>query len=192
MSEKNITKCYKSSCHLEGIYKAPKYRGAHIKDYDAWYYFCKEHVIEYNFAWNYLDGMNEDEIYQIWKRGLMGDRPTFDFTSLLLKKSNLKFSDFEYIKKSNSSSHANFSKNEIKSYSSDIKDALHFFKLGQIPSKEELMTIYRQYVKKFHPDLNKGSVESEEQLKKTLFYFKLLEKNMVVVALFFIMFYVLI
>ncbi|MBA4249109.1 MAG: hypothetical protein C0432_00085 [Candidatus Puniceispirillum sp.] len=190
MSEKNIKKCHNLSCYLEGLYKAPKFRGAHIKDYDSWYYFCKEHVREYNAAWNYLDGMNEDEIYQTWKRGLMGDRPTFDLTSPLLKKANLKFSDFEYIDKFKSSSNKKFSKKEIKSYSPDIIEALHFFKLGQPPSKQELMEIYRKFVKKFHPDLNMGSLESEEKLKKTLLYFKLLEKMMHVVALFRILFYV--
>lgn len=192
MSEKNTIKCHHLSCYLEGIYKAPKFRGAHIKDYESWYYFCKEHVREYNASWNYLDGMNDDEIYQIWKSGLVGDRPTFDFTSVQLKKTKLFFSDFEDIKNLKFSSETAYSKNEIKLCSPDMKNALLFFKLGYPLSKQELMTAYRKYVKKYHPDLNKGSAESEEKLKKTLLYFKILEKNMLVVALSNILFYALI
>ena len=49
-------RCDYPGCTKKGEYRAPKDRK--LKDY---YWFCLEHVQEYNAKWNYYDGISTDE-----------------------------------------------------------------------------------------------------------------------------------
>ena len=50
--------CDRTCCESEGLYRAPRSREA-LRDY---YWFCLEHVKEYNRNWNYFAGMSDAEV----------------------------------------------------------------------------------------------------------------------------------
>lgn len=54
--------CDYQGCHKEGIHKAPRVAQQAFSDYDCnqWYWFCLEHVREYNASWRFYHGMTEE------------------------------------------------------------------------------------------------------------------------------------
>ena len=68
--------CDMPGCACAGEYKAPKSR-----EENDYFWFCLEHVQEYNKAWDYFSGMSHAEIEQQIIRGALWDRPTRPFHS---------------------------------------------------------------------------------------------------------------
>ena len=51
-----LRRCDRPGCMEEGLYRAPRSREA----LNSYYWFCLEHVREYNLAWDYFKDMDED------------------------------------------------------------------------------------------------------------------------------------
>ena len=62
--------CDKPGCQEPGKYRAPKSPDS----LDEFYWFCKDHVREYNLKWNFFDGSTEQEYLdqvdkdRVWER----------------------------------------------------------------------------------------------------------------------------
>ena len=67
--------CDFPNCRLDGLYKAPK-GPKQLRDY---YFFCLQHVREYNRSWNFNEGLNEEELEQMIRRSTTWDRPSWPF-----------------------------------------------------------------------------------------------------------------
>ena len=50
--------CDRPGCTGEGLHRAPRSRDA----LTSYYWFCLEHVREYNLAWDYFKDLDEDAI----------------------------------------------------------------------------------------------------------------------------------
>ena len=55
--------CQWRNCTKRGLHRAPKGRVSE----GEYYYFCREHVTEYNKAYNYFAGMGEEEVIDFQK-----------------------------------------------------------------------------------------------------------------------------
>ena len=69
----NSRKCDKYGCSKEGHYRAPKSPG-NLREY---YYFCLEHIREYNKSWDYFEGCSEDFFHDYMLKDITGHRPTW-------------------------------------------------------------------------------------------------------------------
>ena len=67
--------CDFPNCCRDGLYKAPK-GPKKLRDY---YYFCLEHVRDYNRSWNFNEGLNEEELEQMIRRSTTWERPSWPF-----------------------------------------------------------------------------------------------------------------
>ena len=56
--ETSTRKCEHAGCVESGKYRAPKSPDI----LDDYFWFCKEHVREYNLKWNFFDGNSEEEL----------------------------------------------------------------------------------------------------------------------------------
>jgi hypothetical protein len=65
--------CQWKGCQAAGRHKAPRGRG---RD-GQFYFFCLDHVRQYNATYNYFDGMNDSEVEDFQKEALTGHRPTW-------------------------------------------------------------------------------------------------------------------
>ena len=65
--------CDKEKCNENGVYKAPKSR---IK-LNEYYYFCLNHVKEYNKSWDFYKGLSVNQIEQSMRKDTVWDRPTW-------------------------------------------------------------------------------------------------------------------
>ena len=73
--ETSTRRCDKEGCSEPGQYRAPKSPRA----LDDYYWFCKEHVREYNLNWNYFQGQSEAEFQQFLDNATVWERPTKPF-----------------------------------------------------------------------------------------------------------------
>ncbi len=67
--------CEHPGCEERGQYRAPKSPDV----LDDYYWFCKEHVREYNLKWNFFTGSSEEEYEEQMERDRVWERPTKPF-----------------------------------------------------------------------------------------------------------------
>ncbi|MBQ9236213.1 MAG: DnaJ domain-containing protein [Alphaproteobacteria bacterium] len=142
--------CDHAGCNKAGEYRAPK--NPRLKEY---YWFCLEHVQEYNAHWNYYETEPfADETDNESKR--------FRFSSHI--KYNFGF-DFDL-------GYDFFQNDSLYSSTPSIRlDANERRSLAVMELSVEELTIpslktaYKKAVKKYHPDLNQTSKEAEEIFK---------------------------
>ena len=154
--------CDYPGCLDDGVYKAPKSR-LQLRSY---HYFCLEHVREYNKAWNYHKGLNEQQVENSIRRSTTWDRPSWPFGTKhkmfeSFVKGNVtdKFDFFEM---------DSFSRNNgepKRKFNADQLDALDIMGLKPPIDIPKLKSQYKYLVKIHHPDRNGGDRKAEERLK---------------------------
>ena len=154
--------CDYPGCLEDGVYKAPKSR-LQLRSY---HYFCIEHVREYNKAWNYHKGLNEQQVENSIRRSTTWDRPSWPFgTRHKMFQSFVKgnvadnFDFFEMDSFSRNNGEPN------KKFNADQLDALDIMGLKPPIDIPKLKSQYKYLVKIHHPDRNGGDRKAEERLK---------------------------
>ena len=159
-----LAQCDMPGCKELGENKAPKHRGL-----DDYYWFCKDHVSEYNKAWNFFEGMAASEVEEHMVNSLYGDRPTWkygvngDAEEALYNKAWQTYhgSDEPPPRKEQEQHSQNFMSNNSPEY-----EALALMGLEPPITLDGIKNRYKELAKKHHPDLNKGCEKSEELLKQ--------------------------
>ncbi len=159
------------SCDMPGCQSCGEHRAPKDRSLSGYYWFCLDHVREYNRAWDYFSGMNEAEIENHIHSSFYGDRPTWrygletkDPADILRHKVWQAYNytetepETERTKTGNRTSNANAASPE--------REALGIMGLEEPVTFEEIKTRYKTLAKKHHPDMNMGSPESEELLKR--------------------------
>ncbi|MFP4312725.1 MAG: J domain-containing protein [Alphaproteobacteria bacterium] len=162
-----VTLCDMHGCSAHGDYKAPKHRGL-----NEYYYFCLEHVQEYNKAWNFFSGMSDDEVQDHVIKSLYGFRPTWKYgvnghTEDILRGRAWEFQYGEDAE-SREEAHKRSSDNFRQRHESHSPEFQALAILGLEPPVElpDIKKRYKELAKKYHPDLNRGCAKSEELLKQ--------------------------
>ena len=147
-------------------HRAPKSRDR-LEDY---FWFCLEHVREYNKSWNFCDGMDENQIESEIREDTVWRRPTWPMGSAENEKRWRFVREGDYADSFGSFSGDFDAKSET--YSSnrqrpDSPEARAFRILGLDPTASlgELKAKYKELVKTHHPDRNGGDKVAEERLK---------------------------
>ena len=163
--------CEWEGCEAKAAHKAPKGKNTE----NEYYWFCLEHVREYNRNWNYFEGMSDNEARDFQEQQRMGGRPTWKFGTLGSagdgKKMNQGDSGF-----TNGRTRAGFSSPRPKqthrrSRSGLSKRQLRAFEVFDIShsaTAEEIRDQYKLLVKKFHPDANGGDQSFEARLREVI------------------------
>ncbi len=188
--EPNTHSCDMPGCPKEGLHKAPKSR-----DLSDYYFFCLEHVQDYNKAWDFFSGMGEADVERHLRDNLYGHRPTWRYTTPDMED-NLRQrawffrdqSDAAYAEEraererrygGNGSGNSggdddgqqgqsgNGSRGNWRNAPQSAEtDALAIMGLEPPVTLVEIKTRYKTLAKKYHPDLNPDDPEAEELLKK--------------------------
>ena len=66
-------KCDKNDCKNEGKFKAPKSRVL----LNQYYYFCLEHIKEYNKSWDFYKGLSVNQIENSMREDIIWNRPSW-------------------------------------------------------------------------------------------------------------------
>ena len=153
--------CDHVGCSEPGEHRAPRSRD-NLREY---YWFCLKHVKEYNLSWNYFEDMSEDQISTYRHNTATWHRPTWDRTSKN-KKGKVTGHDFKIEEPFGFFSDSDDSKNKNRTTTAPVAKALNIMNLNSSSSPDEIKTKYKELAKRYHPDLNGGSKEAEERLKR--------------------------
>lgn len=170
--ESVVRACQHSDCPASGDYRAPR-SPDHLTDY---YWFCLEHVREYNQAWDYFVGMSEDEIEAQRRTDTVWERPSWPLGSDPYRaeaEARAKLDeDFGLGSGTrNGRSHA-----EPRS---EAETALAVLDLKRPVSFPDIKARYKQLAKRLHPDANGGDKAAEEQLKRVNEAYAILKQSFV-------------
>lgn len=165
--------CDMPDCTREGEHRAPKDRSL-----SGYFWFCLEHVQEYNKAWNYFSGMSNADIENYINTATIWDRPTRRYDSMAKNTDELYRKAYQTY---------NFTEEEPPAAKKEDKtaggyeqraagpnpsrqtpefEALALMGLEPPVSLDDVKTRYKVLVKKYHPDQNRDLPEGEELLKK--------------------------
>ena len=155
--------CDMPGCDCPGEYKAPKAR-----DTNDYFWFCLDHIQEYNKAWDYFAGMSHDEIEQQIIRSMLWDRPTRSFHNHaemkeeLERKAKQTYTGREQTKEDKAKER--YRKSQINSHSPEF-EAMAIMGLEPPLDLAVLKARYKELVKKYHPDVNRDDPKAEDILK---------------------------
>lgn len=163
--QSRLRRCDVPGCSEPGDYRAPQSR-VHLNEY---YWFCLDHVREYNRAWNFLDGMTDDQVEVMVRQDTVWQRPTWPLGGWRAAEDALR-SQAEWMYGEPPSgrgggSGADAAENQARAPSSEEDRALATLDLRPPVDFSEVKARYKSLVKRHHPDANGGSREAEERLK---------------------------
>ncbi len=143
--------CDHAGCDKKGEYKAPKDKS--LKEY---YWFCLQHVEEYNKNWDYLAGSTPEEIENKIREDVVWHRPTW---KLGQRKAQVRgFGDLLDLFEQNAET-------ELPRIPKECLEAFGLLNLSLDCSVAQLKSSYKKLAKKYHPDLNAGDKKAEEKFK---------------------------
>lgn len=159
-------RCDHPGCNKPGEYRAPKNR--RLKEY---YWFCLEHVQEYNAKWNYYEGISTEAPEEEPKRRMhfRGFKSKVKYNFGYNIKDDFGFFG-EYA--------TDFAAMDDVWYNEEERRFLQIMELkpGEV-SVETLKKQYKKLVKKYHTDVNRDDQNAEEKFKQlTIAYKALLAK----------------
>lgn len=149
--------CDCPGCSEAGHYRAPKSR-AHLTEY---YFFCLDHVREYNRSWDYFAGMSAAEIEEHIRRATVWERPTWPLGEWKMREQTLH----EEVMREFFSGDTGAAKEAPPPMAKNERDALAVLELHPPVDFTAIKAQYRILVKRHHPDANGGSFEAEEKFK---------------------------
>ena len=155
--------CDHDGCNEPGKYRAPKAPDV----LDEYYWFCQQHVREYNQKWSFFDGTTEAEINaqqskdKVWERETkpMGDPEARAWERLGIEDPHQVLG-------------ANGTKNPGRGGGGPSrrlppteKRAIEILDVRDTATKTEVRKAYKALIKVLHPDMNGGDRSQEEQLQ---------------------------
>ena len=166
----SIKQCDEKGCNEEGNFIAPKSPNSSEK-----YFFCLKHIKLYNKRWNFFAGKSQAEIYNFQKNDFFEGKPTFPFSDGM--KSKIKFEFNYFVDKEKikfSEKRKKFEKVDKLIFNAEVESSLRLMKLNKDFNEKDLKKMYKQLVKKFHPDVKNNIKNKEKIIKKINNAYKLL------------------
>ncbi|MGH1399048.1 MAG: DnaJ domain-containing protein [Alphaproteobacteria bacterium] len=154
--------CDMPNCTEKGEHRAPKDRGL-----NEYYHFCTDHARDYNKAWNFFDGMTEDDIQQQVYNSMYGDRPTWKYgvngnaEEALYERAWKMYGGEGEAPNKKERERAKIGSSE---YSKE-HEAMAVMGLAPPLTFNGIKLRYRELALKHHPDRNQGCEKSEDILK---------------------------
>jgi DnaJ-domain-containing protein 1 len=155
--------CDRPGCSHEGAFRAPRSRAT----LHSYYWFCLDHVREYNAAWNFYAGMDAREIEAELRQDSVWQRPTWPMGWRTARARGGDFRDpFQVFEDDESGPNGTSYRPGMRQRPLSAEEqAMQVFDLTPPFSLQELKTRYKLLVKQHHPDANGGDKAAEERLK---------------------------
>lgn len=154
--------CDRPGCSGCGEYRAPKSR----EKLQEYYWFCLDHVREYNLNWNYYAGMNESQIEAHIRNDSCWQRETWPLGNWRQREAQVKdklAKDFFEETAGENSFSANG--NARTHMAAAIVEALAVLELQPPADFTRIKEQYKKLVKRHHPDANGGDPQAEARFK---------------------------
>jgi len=156
---KKVRLCEHPDCQEQAMHPAP-YSPDRLRDY-RW--FCLEHVREYNKAWDYFSGMDEDQIERQRRWDTVWQRPSWPFSGKDPGDDRINYrirDPFGIFGDSPGQGEPDLGT------PAEERKALRQLGLDPPATAQEVKACYKNLVKELHPDANGGRADAEERLKE--------------------------
>lgn len=157
--------CDHPGCTAVASHRAPKTRNR-LNDY---YWFCLDHIREYNRNWNYYADMSDGQVESEIRNDTVWRRPTWPFGNQSDRIGpNTVFRDDLGIFEAAASMGPNRSRTKDPKQprpNAQFTQALQIMNFDGPVTLTELKSRYKELVKRLHPDANGGDRAAEEKLK---------------------------
>ncbi len=164
--ETSTRACDHAGCEEAGQYRAPK----SPDQLDEYFWFCKEHIREYNLKWNFFHGTSDEEFQKFLDKDRVWGRETKPFA----KKGDedrawarLGIEDPMEILGANATQNPGRAVVGRKLPPTERK-ALDILEAKDSWTKVEIRKQYKSLVKDLHPDMNGGNRDDEERLQEVV------------------------
>ena len=163
--ETSTRQCDKEGCNEPGQYRAPR-SPDNLSEY---YWFCKEHVREYNMRWNYFQGQSEAEFQEFLDNATVWERPTKPFGRAAAEQKWARHGVDDPLEILG----ANGTNPELRKRSSrklppTERRALEILEASETWTRAEIRKQYKSLVKDLHPDMNGGDRSDEDRLQEVV------------------------
>ena len=169
-------KCDSPKCNEKGEYRAPKSR-VMLNEY---FYFCLDHIKEYNKSWDFYKGMSVEQIENSIRSDTFWDRPSWPLKNSF-KNIFDEFNEYieDFVKTNDEKINDAYFKNKLLDENLTLEEAKALKELDlKMPiSLEKIKKNYKKLVKIFHPDVNGNNKDAEEKFKQINESYKLLLKK---------------
>ena len=171
--------CDKIDCKNKGEFKAPKSR-VNLNEY---YFFCLNHVKEYNKSWDFYKGLSVNQIEKSMREDTIWNRPSWPLKGNPYKVIE-QINDFFINEIPNldiDDNNKNYFKNKLldEALTKEENKALNILNLKLPLDLNKIKKNYKKLVKIFHPDVNGNNKKAEEIFKEINESYKLLLKKLI-------------
>ena len=173
-AEPRLRACEMRGCEAAGTHRAPKGRHAD----GEYFWFCLDHVREYNKSYNYFSGMNDAAIQAFQKEAIVGHRPTWQMgvnakaDEAPRAGGRAKFGwkerphdTFRFFGEGFQARHTEPEKR--KAHNMELR-SLSTLGLDRSATGAEVKARYKLLVKRHHPDANGGDRSLEDRLREII------------------------
>ncbi|MBP8931905.1 J domain-containing protein [Paracoccus lutimaris] len=163
--ETSTRRCDKEGCNEPGQYRAPK----NPRNLDDYFWFCKDHVREYNANWNYFQGQSEAEFQEFLDNATVWERPTKPFGRAAQEQKWARHGIDDPLEILG----ANGTNPEVRNRSTrklppTERKALEILEAKDSWTRAEIRKQYKSLVKDLHPDMNGGDRSDEDRLQEVV------------------------
>jgi hypothetical protein len=149
--------CESPGCVHQGEFRAPKSR----RTLNQYYWFCLDHVREYNAAWDFYRGMTPADIEAAVRQDSTWGRPTWPLGSLGATTLDERVHDpLDLLHR-----RPRQAPPPRQEAPAELKPALAALDLGWPLTLDDLKARWKALVKRHHPDANGGDPKAEERVK---------------------------
>ncbi|MFZ5710632.1 MAG: J domain-containing protein [Pseudomonadota bacterium] len=157
--------CDHTGCGAAGQYRAPK----SPETLDSFYWFCRDHVREYNLKWNFFQGSSEEEFQKFIDRDRVWGRETKPFGNRTEDSAwaRLGIEDPMEILGDKATQNPGRASTGRKLPPTERR-ALEILEARESWTRAEIRKQYKSLVKDLHPDMNGGNRDDEDRLQEVV------------------------
>lgn len=164
-SETSVRICEHEGCDQPGKYRAPKAPDV----LDDYYWFCQEHVREYNLKWNFFHGTTEAEMNAQMSKDKVWERETKAFSDPEARAwARLGIEDPHQVLGGNATQNPGRGATGTRKLPPTERQAIDILEAKDHWTKAEIRKSYKSLIKILHPDINGGDRSQEEQLQQVV------------------------
>lgn len=157
-------------CEHEGCEEAGKFRAPKAPDVlDEFYWFCQQHVREYNAQWNFYEGKTEAEMNAQTSSDKVWARKTKDWRDPEAKAwARLGIEDPHEVLGANATRNPGKKAGGGRKLPPTERRALEILDGDDNWTKADIRKAYKALIKVLHPDMNGGDRSQEDQLQEVV------------------------
>jgi hypothetical protein len=129
-----------------------------------YYWFCMEHIRQYNKSWNFFAGMSDDEVLRYKDEDITGHRPTWAMGTRMTRDRKEYVYDDPFDFRQETGIH---NENDSREHRDRMNAAARVDPLTRksLATLKQIKKRHKELAKKYHPDIRGGDKQAEEILK---------------------------